>query len=267
MKILVLTILSGLLSGALLSSCASTTEQGAVGVERRQLLLVSAEQVDAMAAEGYEGMKADAKKKGTLDRDAKLLQRVHAITDRLIPQTRVFRSDAPSWKWETHIIHEDTINAFCMPGGKMMVYSGIIEKLKLTDGELAAIMGHEIAHALREHGRERVSEQALQQGGLQILVGTGKLDPKYAEAAAGVTNILISMPHGRKQESEADRIGVELMARAGYDPREAMSLWRKMSQAGGSKPPEFLSTHPSDDRRLRDIEALLPTVMPLYQGI
>lgn len=262
--VLLIVTTVGLLAGGLISSCASTTGQGAVGVERRQLLLVSAEQIESMSVEGYEGMKREAQQKGTLNRDPAMLKRVTDITRKLIPHTRVFRSDAPSWKWEIHVIQEDQINAFCMPGGKMMIYSGIIEKLRLTDGELAAIIGHEMAHALREHGRERVSEQMLQQGGLQVLVQTGKLDPRYAEAAMGVSNLLISMPHGRKQESEADRIGVELMARGGFDPREALSLWKKMGGASGGKPPEFLSTHPSDERRLRDIESLLPSVMPLY---
>lgn len=156
----------------------------------------------------------------------------------------------------------------------MMFYSGIIEKLQLTDGEIAAIMGHEMAHALREHGRERMAEQIAAQMGTQLGVGalvlTGVIDQKYAGVAAvgasAFTTLFLSLPHGRTQESEADTIGVELMARAGYDPREALSLWKKMGAQGGSKPPEILSTHPTDTTRLSHINSLLPKVLPLYEA-
>jgi predicted Zn-dependent protease len=247
-----------------LAGCASTTESGVVGVERRQFMLVGTQQIDDMASKGYEEMKREAAKNGILDKDPAQVERVNQIIKRLIPQTAVFRKDAPGWKWESHVITTKELNAFCMPGGKMMIYTGLIDQLKLTDAEIAAVMGHEIAHALREHGRERISEEMLVQGGLQVLVATNKLDPKYATAAGSVSALLLTLPHGRKQESEADTIGVELMARAGYNPEEALSLWKKMEAAGG-KAPEFLSTHPSSERRMKDIQELLPKVMPLYR--
>ncbi|MBX2996716.1 MAG: M48 family metallopeptidase [Bdellovibrionaceae bacterium] len=246
-------------------SCASTTDSGVIGADRKQLMLVSESQINEMATKGYEEMKADAAKKGLLDQNKQQVARVNEIARRLIAQTPIFRGDARDWKWETHVITSKDLNAFCMPGGKMMVYSGLIDQLKLTDAELAAVMGHEIAHALREHGRERISEEMVKQGVLDIGVASGKLDPKYAAVAGTASALLLTLPHGRNQELEADQIGVELMARAGYDPEEALSLWKKMGSAGGGSPPEFLSTHPSSSRRLKDIEALLPKVRPLYK--
>lgn len=248
-----------------LLSCASSTEEGATGVGRRQLLLIPSEQIVSMSAQGYEQTKKEAQGKGALDKNAEQVRRVNTIAKRITPQTAVFRSDAPGWAWEVHVITSKELNAYCMPGGKIMFYSGIIEQLNLTDGEIAAIMGHEIAHALREHGRERMSEELITQLGLQALVLSGKLDAKYAGAAGTLSALAISLPHGRGQENEADQMGVELMARAGYNPDEALNLWRKMGSAGGSKPPEILSTHPSDETRLKKIEALLPKVRPLYQ--
>lgn len=257
-----------------LLSCASTTEEGAVGVHRRQLLVVSEGEMMAVSEKGYKQTLDEARSKGALDKNAAQTQRVVNVSKRLIPHTSVFRKDAPGWPWEVHVINSAEVNAWCMPGGKIAFYSGIIEKLNLTDGEIAAVMGHEIAHALREHGRERMSEQIAQQVigqvGLGALVAGGVIDPKYAGAAAAATSaataVFISLPHGRGQESEADTVGLELMARAGYDPREALTLWKKMSSAGGAKPPEILSTHPTDATRIAHIESLLPKVLPLYQN-
>ena len=249
----------------LLGACATTTDSGEIGVKRSQLLLVSSDQVNDMAAQSYDELKADSQKKGTLDKNPILLGRVIEISKRIIPQTGIFRRDAPGWPWEVHVMTSPELNAFCMPGGKIMFYSSLIERLKLTDSEIAAVMGHEIAHALREHGRERISEEMAKRGLLQVLVLTGTLGDQTAEIANQGSALLMTLPHSRRQESEADDIGLELMARAGYNPDEAITLWKKMSSIGSSHPPEILSTHPPDSSRIERIETLLPKVSPLYQ--
>ena len=259
----------GLLICALaLTSCQSvqTTQPGAVGVERHQAMMLSSADVDKAAAQAYQKAMQEAAKKGVLNRDAAQVQRVRAISSRLIPATAAFRKDAPSWKWEVNVISSPEVNAWCMPGGKIAVYTGLIEKLGVTDEELAAVMGHEIAHALREHGRERASQQAAQNAVIGIgaaLLGIGEAGASLVNVVADVT---IGMPYSREFEIEADRIGVELAARAGYDPRAAITLWQKMGQAGGSAPPQFLSTHPSPQNRARDLTDYASRVMPLYES-
>jgi len=243
----------------------ATTQPGAVGVERQQRMLVSAQELDQAAAQEYRKVIAQAQQKGVLDRNPQHVARVRSIMSRLIPATGAFRADAQRWSWEVHVIQDNQLNAWAMPGGKMVVYSGIIEKLRLTDDELAAIMGHEIAHSLREHARERVSQEMATSVGLGVagaLLGLGQVGQELAGALAQVT---FTLPHNRNQEIEADRIGVELAARAGYDPHAAISLWQKMSQAAGGGGPQFLSTHPSPENRLADLKVFADRVTPLYQ--
>lgn len=247
-------------------SCVSTTEEGVVGANRKQFVgMVSSEQVNSMALQSFLQMKQEASSKNALDTKTDSLRRIQSIANRLIPQTAIFRKDAPSWKWETHVVTSDELNAFCMPGGKIVFYSGIIEKLKMTDGEIAAVMGHEIAHALREHGRERVAREQLSQLGLGVLMATGKVSEGVAQGLGTGSNLFLTLPNSRGQESEADDIGLELMARSGYNPQEAVNLWIKMSQTGGQKPPQMLSTHPSDETRIERIQGLIPRLTPVYQ--
>lgn len=250
------------------AGCASvsTTQSGTVGVDRQQSMLVSSNEVNQAATQQYSKMIAEAKQKGALDRDAAQVQRVRNIANRLVGQTGVFRSDAPGWQWEVHVITSNELNAWCMPGGKMAVYTGLMEKLKLSDEEIAAIMGHEIAHALREHGRERISRQmatGIALGVASAALGLGQGASQLAEMVAQVT---FTLPNSRLHEQEADRIGVELAARAGFDPRGAVSVWQKMAKASNGGPPEILSTHPSPESRLKDLDVYAARVMPLYQS-
>lgn len=249
----------------ILAGCATTTEEGQVGVERNQLLLVSSEEMTQGAAQAYQEIIKQAGAKGLLNRDPAQVARVRTIAQRLIPNTGAFRPDAPGWKWEVNVITSPEVNAWAMPGGKIAFYTGIIEKLKLTDDEIAAIMGHEIAHALREHGRERASRQVATQAVVGIggaLLGLGDAGTSLAGMAANAT---FNLPNSRTQETEADRIGVELAARSGYDPHAAITLWQKMQGGASGGPPQFLSTHPSNESRIADLKVYSEKVMPLYE--
>lgn len=241
-----------------------TTKPGAVGVERKQSMMLSSEQVNQSAAKAYHQVLASAEKKSKVNTDPVLLGRIRRVADRLIPHTRVFRADAPEWSWEVNLIESKELNAWCMPGGKIAFYTGIIERLKLTDDEIAAIMGHEIAHALREHGRERAS-QAMGQGlALSIIGAVAGVSRGGMDLTQLVLNVTLNLPNSREHETEADRIGVELAARAGYDPRAAIAVWQKMSQASEGGPPEILSTHPAPATRIADLKVYAERVMPLY---
>ena len=256
-----------LLSVGLLVGCQSvqTTGAGQVGVTRNQYMGVSAAQIDAASAQSYSKMLKDAEAKKQLDRDPAMVARVQGIAKKLIAQTVHFRPDALNWQWETHVFQSAEVNAFCMAGGKIGIYSGLIEKLKITDDELAAVMGHEIAHALREHVREQVSrQQAARLPGLVVAIVTGI--PAMADLGDTLTQVSFTLPRSREAEREADQIGVELAARAGYDPRAAISLWQKMNQLGGGRPPEFLSTHPAPESRQQDLGRVSDVVLPLYEA-
>jgi predicted Zn-dependent protease len=252
---------------AMLSGCATTTAGGAVGANRSQLLLISSEQLEQTAAQGYSQLKTEATQKGALNTNEKLLERVRAIARRIEPQTGIFRKDAPGWNWEVNVIDSDELNAFCMPGGKIMFYSGLINQLKLTDEEIAVVMGHEIAHALREHSREQVSQAIAAQTALGVGTAVFGLSQTTAQIAGIGYQAFIATHFSRTDEAEADRIGLELSARAGYNPRAGVTLWQKMINANaGGQLPEFLSSHPADSTRVQQIESLLPVVMPLYEA-
>ena len=252
----------------LFTACSSTTEGGAVGASRSQLLLVSSQELDQMATQAYAKLKAEAAAKGALNTDAAMLARVRVIAARIQPQTAVFRADAPSWKWEVNLIESEQLNAFCMPGGKIMFYTGLIRKLNLSDDEIAVVLGHEIAHALREHSREQVSQAAAAQAAIGVGAQLLGLGGGASQVTGAAYEALVATRFSRAHETEADRIGLELMARAGYNPQAGISLWQKMGSVSGSGAgvPAFLSSHPNDSSRMQQIQAMLPTVMPLYQA-
>lgn len=226
--------------------------------------LVPATQIEQSAAGQYAQMLKQADAKQALARsDHPQLIRLRSIGAKLVPHAVRFNSRAQEWKWEINLIGSKQINAFCMPGGKIVFYTGILDQLKLTDDEVAMIMGHEIAHALREHARERMAKSTLTNLGASLLgelVGGGQ----YA-GAFRLGGDLLNLKFSRSDETEADVVGLDIAARAGYDPRAGITLWQKMMAANRNAPPEFLSTHPAGDSRIKDIERQLPEVMPLYE--
>jgi predicted Zn-dependent protease len=248
------------------AGCASTTQGGAVGADRSQLMIISAEQLEKMAAQSYSQQKNEAASKGALNKDPVLTHRVREIAERITPVTAIFRKDAPRWEWEVNVVTSKELNAFCMPGGKIIFYSGIIERLKLSDDEIAVIMGHEVAHALREHSREQASQALAAKTAMSVGASLFGLPGFSADLANMAYESLVATSFSRSDESEADRIGIELAARAGYDPRSGVTLWQKMSAQGGRTRSEFTSTHPAEATRIKQIEALLPKVTPLYDA-
>ena len=256
-----------------LDANAQKTQEG-VEIQKSRLLLLPASTVERSAAQQYGQLMRAASEKGLLNRDPREIERLRRIARELIPHATRFNQNADKWRWEVNLISSKTVNAFCMPGGKIAFFTGIIDQLQLTDDEIATIMGHEIGHALLEHGRARMSEQVLKSVGISVAAAVFNLGQLSAELLAQAANLALSLPYARKQESDADLVGLELSARAGHDPRAAVAVWQKMSKlsqgsaksAGGSgQPPQFLSTHPSHESRIRDIQANLPKVMPLYQ--
>ena len=268
MRFMFKSVLPALLAALVSVACQTvqTTQAGAVGVQRSQLMMVSAQEVEQASSKQYDEMMAEARKNKALNRDAASVQRVRRIVSRLAQQSGVFRPDAPAWQWEVNVLSSKELNAWCMAGGKMAIYTGLLDGLKLSDDEIAAVMGHEIAHALREHARERVSKSMATGLGISVagaLLGVGQAGQDLMGTVAKVS---FELPNSREHETEADRIGVELAARAGYDPRAAVSLWNKMASQSAGAPPQWLSTHPSHANRQRDLAAYAERVMPLYQA-
>jgi predicted Zn-dependent protease len=226
--------------------------------------LVPAETIERSAAQQYAQMLQQAANQNALaGRDHPQVKRLRAIANKTIPHALGWNPRAANWRWEVNLIGSQQINAFCMPGGKIAFYTGILDQLKLTDDEVATVMGHEVAHALREHARERMGKNAATGIGASLLgavLGLGELGQTVTNYGAQ----LLTLQFSRSDESEADLVGMELAARAGFDPRAGVSLWQKMAQASKGAPPQWLSTHPSGTTRIADIEANLPKVLPLY---
>ena len=227
--------------------------------------LVPADELEGAATQQYAQMMAEASSKRALVADNHpQVQRLRNIARRLIPHSAQWNERATRWKWEVNLIRSDQVNAFCMPGGKIAFYTGILDKLQLTDDEAAMIMGHEMAHALREHARERVAKTNATGIGLSIaaqLFGLGQL----GDVAANLGTQLLSLKFSRDDESEADLVGLELAARSAYQPQASVSLWQKMTAANGAGGLDFLSTHPSGPNRIKELEANVPKVQGLYE--
>jgi predicted Zn-dependent protease len=247
------------------SGFALAREGVEVGRNSKFAKLVPAGDVEKAAAGQYQKMLQEAAAQNALlPAQHPQSVRLRSIAQKIIPFSYEWNPRAKNWQWEVNILNSKQINAFCMPGGKIAFYTGILEQLKLTDDEVAMIMGHEVAHALREHARERMGKNAATNIGANVLgsllgVGSG------GAQLLGMGAQLVTLKFGREDESEADLVGMELAARAGYNPKAGVSLWQKMGAASKGAPPQFLSTHPSGPTRIKDIETNLPKVQPLYE--
>ncbi|MGE8440462.1 MAG: M48 family metallopeptidase [Comamonas testosteroni] len=256
-------LLPALACAALMHAPAQAqVEVGKASVMRQ---LVPAETLENSATQQYQELLQKAKAQGALaDAGNPQLQRLRGIAQRLIPYAAQWNPRASQWRWEVNLIGSKQINAFCMPGGKIAFYTGIIDQLKLTNDEIAMIMGHEMAHALREHSREQLAKNQATSIGISLgaqLLGLGDI----GNAAARLGGQLLSLKFSRNDESDADLVGLELAARAGFNPQAAVSLWRKMGQATGEGGIGFLSTHPTGPDRIRQLEGNVPRVMGLYE--
>ncbi|CAN5193127.1 M48 family metallopeptidase [soil metagenome] len=259
-------LFTGLLAAGTLAGMSPAWARDGVEVGRNSRLanLVPAEQVEDAGAQQYQQMMEQAKAQRALaPANHPQLIRLREIAKRIIPQAVPWNARARQWRWEVNLIASPQLNAFCMPGGKIAFYYGILEKLRLSDDEVATIMGHEIAHALREHARERMAKTTATRLGASVLsslLGLGNV----GDAVLSMGGQLLSLTFSREDESEADLVGMELAARAGYDPAAGVSLWEKMGAAARGAPPQWLSTHPAGPTRIRDIQVNLPKVEGLY---
>ena len=251
----------------LLAACQTSSLTG-----RSQYMVVSEQMAVSQSAAAYVQMMGELDKKKKIETGSEREKRVREITDRLVAQAVRVRPDAKGWAWEVKVIDDPkTVNAFCMAGGKMAIYSGMWEKLRATDDEIAQVMGHEIAHALADHTRERMSiamtsAAVTTAAAVAITVAGGDERAGLALTGAQLASVLaIQLPNSRESEAEADQIGIELAARAGFDPKAAVTLWQKMGKEGGG-PPEFLSTHPSPQNRAARLAELGAQVAPLYEA-
>src|SRR5581483_2966205 len=254
-----------LLALAVLAGCSTNPITG-----RSQLLgLVSEGEAIQGSAKAYQQMMADLDKKQKIEKagekDSVRARKIQEITDRLIAQAIKFRPDSASWRWEVQVINDPkTVNAFCMAGGKMAIYTGMWEQLKATDDALAQVMGHEISHALLDHTRERMSIARSTSLGVSVLGAVAGVGSVAGQAMDTAAQLAITLPNSRESEAEADAVGIQLAAHAGYDPRSAVTLWEKMAKVGGGGPMEFLSTHPAPENRAAKLKELGAKLEPVY---
>lgn len=260
-----------LMSASVLAGTPVIAREGVeVGKESAFANLVPAAEVEQSARQQYAQMLKEAASKNALGPDDHpQVQRLRRISKELIPFALQWNPRAKDWAWEVNLIGSNQINAFCMPGGKIAFYTGILNQLKLSDDEVAMVMGHEIAHALREHARERMGKSVATDGlakiGSTIAAAAFGINPNLTDFVARQGANLITLKFSRDDETEADLVGMELAARAGFNPESGVSLWQKMSEANKGAPPQWLSTHPSGSSRIQEIQANLAKVMPLYE--
>jgi predicted Zn-dependent protease len=255
------TLLITLLCCFILSACA-TSPTG-----RRQLMLVSEDTAISSSAQAYVQEVGKLEKEGKLSTNKALIQKINTITQRLVAQAVVMRPDSAGWQWSVAVIDDpETVNAWCMAGGRMAIYTGLIDQVKANDDEIAQVMGHEIGHALANHTAEKMSvAMASSIGVIAIGVASDNHGAALAGAAAAAA-VAVTLPNSRTAETEADEIGIELAAKAGYDPEAAVTLWRKMNKLPGGKPPQFLSTHPNPENREKTLAGLVPEMEPYYEA-
>lgn len=266
-----ITLMSVALAWAPAAGAKDEASPDGVKVDKMSPLrkLVPEAELEAIASQQYDGIKQQATRQRALaPEDHPQVQRLRAIAKRLIPHALRWNERAAEWQWEINLIESKQINAFCMPGGKVAFFSGILTSLKLTDDEAAIVMGHEIAHALREHGRERLAKSSLTNAGAKVL-GFGLsalfgIDPKLTDMAAGAGASLAILKFSRSDETEADLVGLDIVARAGYDPRAGIALWQKMGMVSKNATPQWFSTHPAGKSRIAEMQKHMPSVMPLY---
>lgn len=258
--------LQALIAGAAVAGSGGAWAQVQVGSASGLRKLIPADDLEQAAGQQYQELLQKAKSEGALaGANNPQLQRLRTIAQRIIPYTTQWNPRAAQWRWEVNLIGSKEVNAFCMPGGKIAFYTAILEKLQLNDDEVAMVMGHEMAHALREHSREQMAKNSATNIGLSLgaqLLGLGDL----GNLAAKMGSQLLSLRFSRSDESEADLVGLELAARAGYNPQAGVTLWRKMGEATGDGGIGFLSTHPTGPDRIRELERNIPRVQGLYEA-
>lgn len=243
--------------------CASNSVTG-----RKQLMLVSENEAISTGTAYYSQEMKAKDTGGTLNIDKNEVRRVRLIASKIIPAAISYRPDASNWNWKVNVIEDDkTVNAFCTAGGGIAFYSGLISQLKATDDEIAQVMGHEVAHALASHTRERMSVAMAGDVATQLLSSTSVGAKVGAQNIDLMGTLIWKLPNSRSGESEADRIGIELAAKAGYNPQASVQLWEKMAQLSGGKSGfNMLSTHPSNEARIDALKKLVPEMMRFYES-
>ena len=261
-KILLMTIL---VTVGLISGCATNQITG-----RKQAMIYSDESVAQQSHVEYDKLIESASEKQILDDDVTQLKRVQSISKPIIVQAIKLRPKAEHWEWEVHVLKSKEVNAWCMAGGKMAVYTGFLEKIQPTDDELAAVMGHEISHALLSHQAEKMSRQTMQSVGINVGMIVANMFGYNVSGLGSMANMAATMamqlPNSRDAEREADKLGVEIAAKAGFNPEAAITLWEKMVKVSGNGPPLWLSTHPDPQSRIAAMKIEAKKLMPVYEA-